>query len=172
MNFDGASSWEGSRVGVLFVSPSCNKTILFSFRLHFEIDSTNNVCEYEALVLGLEIARKLKIKHLVVYGDVELIIKHVKQIYQEKHPRMRAYKKCVWNLIENFFLFFCIHSIPRIHNQQAKSLAVSSSGFRPPTVPKPKYQIEIRHRLSIPDNVKHWHVFGDDQQIKQFLEMI
>jgi hypothetical protein len=33
MYFDGASSWEGSGVGVLFVSPSGNKTIPFSFRL-------------------------------------------------------------------------------------------------------------------------------------------
>jgi hypothetical protein len=30
------------------------------------------VCDYEALVLGLEAARKLKIKHLIVYGDVDV----------------------------------------------------------------------------------------------------
>jgi hypothetical protein len=71
------------------------------------------------LVLGLETDRKLKIKHLVVYGDVELIVKQIKQIYQEKHPRMRAYKNCVWDLIENFFLSFNIHAIPEfIINKQ------------------------------------------------------
>jgi len=32
--------------------------------------------------------------------------------------------------------------------------------------------VEIRHRPSIPDNVKHWQVFEDDQQIKRFLELI
>jgi hypothetical protein len=30
------------------------------------------------LVIGLEIDRKMKIKHLVVYGDVELIVNSLK----------------------------------------------------------------------------------------------
>jgi ribonuclease HI len=53
MYFDGASSWEGVGVGILLISPS-GKFFPFSFRLQFETNSTNNVCEYEALVLGLE----------------------------------------------------------------------------------------------------------------------
>jgi ribonuclease HI len=47
--------------------------------LQWEIDYTNNVCEYEALVLELEAARKLKIENIIVYGDVELIVKQIKQ---------------------------------------------------------------------------------------------
>jgi hypothetical protein len=89
MYFDGATSWEGYGVDILFVSSSGDKIILFYFRLQFETNSTNNVCEYEALVISLETTRKLKIKHLVVYGDVELIVKQIKQIYQAKHPRIR-----------------------------------------------------------------------------------
>jgi ribonuclease HI len=77
------------------------------------------VYEYESLVRGLETIRKLKIKHLVVYGDVELIFKQVKKIYQAKHPRMRSYRNCVWDLIENLFLSFNIN--PIIHNQQLDS---------------------------------------------------
>jgi hypothetical protein len=30
----------------------------------------------------------------------------------------------------------------------------------------------MRHRPSIPNNVQHWQVFEDDEQIKQFLEMV
>lgn len=33
-----------------------------------------------------------------------------------------------------------------------------------------KYEINVRHRPSIPDNTKHWKVFKDDQQIIRFLE--
>jgi hypothetical protein len=66
---------------------------------------------------------------------------------------MKAYINCVWDLIENFFLSFNIHSIPIIHNKQADSLAVASSSFIPPSVLKLKYEIEIRHKPSIPDNV-------------------
>lgn len=48
--FDGASSKDGARAGVLLISPS-GKTFKFSFTLLFPC--TNNVAEYEALLIGL-----------------------------------------------------------------------------------------------------------------------
>jgi hypothetical protein len=75
MYFDGASSREGAGAGVLFVAPGEEFIIPFSYRLQWDIDYTNNVCEYEALVLGLDAARKLKIENLIVYDDAELIVK-------------------------------------------------------------------------------------------------
>lgn len=30
----------------------------------------------------------------------------------------------------------------------------------------------MRYRPSVPDNIKHWHIFEDDQQIKEFLTML
>jgi ribonuclease HI len=117
MFFDGASSWEGAGVGVLFFSPGYEYVIPFSYRLQWEIDYTNNVFEYEALVFGLEAARKQKIENLIVYGDAELIVKQIMQQYQEKHPRLRSYRNCAWDLIENFFSSFNIHNIPRMENQ-------------------------------------------------------
>jgi ribonuclease HI len=75
MYFDGASSCGGEGAGVLFVSPGDEFIIPFSYRLQWDIDYTNNVCEYEALVLGLEATRKLNIKNLEVYGNAELIVK-------------------------------------------------------------------------------------------------
>ena len=78
-----------------FVALEDEFIIPFSDRLQWDIDYTNNVCEYEALVLGLEAARKLKIKNLEVYGDAELIIKQIKHQYQDKHPRLRSYRNCV-----------------------------------------------------------------------------
>ena len=50
MNFDGAASKEGVGVGVL-IKPPMGEPKLFSYKLHFKC--TNNVAEYEALVLGL-----------------------------------------------------------------------------------------------------------------------
>jgi ribonuclease HI len=153
MFFDGVSSYEG---GVLFVAPGDEYIIYFSYRLQWEVDYTNNVCEYEALVLGLKAARKLKIKHLIFYGDVEIIVKQIKQQYQAKHLRLRSYRNCAWGLIENFFSSFNIQSIPTMKNQQVDSLAKDVATFIPPTVLKLKYHIEMRHRPSIPNNVQHW----------------
>jgi ribonuclease HI len=150
MFFDGASSCEGVGARVLFVAPGNKYVIHFSYRLQWVVYYTNNACEYEALVLGLEAARKLKIEHLIVYGDAELIVKQVKQQYQTKHPRLRSYRNCAWDLIENFFKSFNIHSIPRMHNQQVDSLAKVVVTFIPPMVLNLKYHIEMRHRPSIP----------------------
>jgi ribonuclease HI len=55
MFFDRASSSEGVGARVVFVSP-CQETISLSYKIEFE--TTNNVAEYEALVLGLRAAKK------------------------------------------------------------------------------------------------------------------
>jgi hypothetical protein len=56
MFFDGASSYLGAGAGVILIAPDDQFVIPFSYRLQWYIDCTNNVCEYEALVLGLEAA--------------------------------------------------------------------------------------------------------------------
>jgi hypothetical protein len=58
MFFDGACSKESARAGVVFSSPS-KETIHFSFKLDFKV--TNNIEEYEALVLGLNAAKDMNI---------------------------------------------------------------------------------------------------------------
>jgi ribonuclease HI len=152
--FDGASSCEGAGVGVLFVAPENEFIVPFSYRLQWDIDYTNNICEYEALVLGLEATKKINIKNLEVYGDAELIAKQVNWQYQAKHPRQRSYRNCAWDLMENLFSSVKVHFILRAENQQADSLAKEASTFTPPTTFKLKYHIEVRHRPSIPNNIK------------------
>jgi hypothetical protein len=76
----------------------------------------------------------------------------------------------VWDLIENFFSAFNISFIPREKNALADSLAISASFFRIPLPPKRKYDVEIKYRPVVLDNVKHWKVFKDDLEIKNFLQ--
>jgi ribonuclease HI len=75
MFFDGASTYFGAGAGLLFVVLGEKCVIPFSYRLQWNIEHTNNVCEYEALVLGLEYSRRMKIKNLEVFGDAELLMK-------------------------------------------------------------------------------------------------
>jgi ribonuclease HI len=103
MFFDGASSSIGAGAGVVFISPS-QETISLSYKMEFEV--TNNVAEYEALVLGLRAAKEMEIREIVVFGDAELIVQQVKSIYQAKHPRLKNYRNEVWDLVDNFFLGF------------------------------------------------------------------
>jgi ribonuclease HI len=46
--------------------------ISLSYKLYFE--ATNNVEEYEALVLGLRVAKDMGIEEISVFGDIELIV--------------------------------------------------------------------------------------------------
>jgi ribonuclease HI len=92
-------SKEGAGVGV-WISPPKVGTKLYSYKLTF--DYTNNMAEYEALILGLRVLKELGAKRIAVHGDSKLIINQVKGIYQSKHPRLRAYKNLVLDLLEEF----------------------------------------------------------------------
>jgi hypothetical protein len=71
-----------------------------------------------------------------------------------------------------FFLAFNISFIPREKNSMDDSLAVSTSNFRVPLPPKLRYDVGVKFRPSIPNNVKQWKVFEDDLEIKIFLETV
>jgi ribonuclease HI len=66
MYFDGSLMKIGAGAGLLFISPlEVHKR--YVIRLHFA--ASNNVTEYEALVVGLRIIVELGVRHLDVRGD-------------------------------------------------------------------------------------------------------
>jgi hypothetical protein len=130
------------------------------------------VAKYESLVLGLRATKDMRIEELSVFGDEELIVHQIKIIYQAKHPRLKTYRNKVWDLFNNFFLAFNISFIPREENTMDDSLVVSTRHFRVPLPPKLKYDVEVKYRPYVPDNVKHWKVFEDDLELKTFLEYV
>jgi ribonuclease HI len=97
----------------------------------------------------------MAIDSLEIFGDSKLIINQVKKIYQAKQPRLKQSKNEVWDLVDNFFLAFNISFILREENQKEDSLALAASTFKPPIGSNIKYQVEVRHRTTIPDNIKH-----------------
>ena len=71
MYFDGASNVLGHGIGAILISPE-GEYCPFTARLNF--DCTNNVAEYEACIMGLQVAIDKKMKNLKVYGDSALVI--------------------------------------------------------------------------------------------------
>ena len=126
--------------------------------------------EYEALVLSMRAAKKMGIKELAVFGDVELIIQQVRSTYRANNPQLRNYRNEVWDLIDNFFFAFNISFIPRGENASADYLSISASLLNIPLPPMVKTKVKIKYRPSVPDNVKHWKVFEDDQEIEKFIQ--
>jgi ribonuclease HI len=66
MNFYGATSKEGARVGAWIIPPRTGSKV-FSYKISF--DCTNNMVEYEALILGLNTLKELGAKIILVNGD-------------------------------------------------------------------------------------------------------
>ena len=71
MTLIGVVSREGEGVCV-WINPSKLATKLCYYKLAFEC--SNNMAEYEALVLGLKNFKEMGVRRIVVHGDYELII--------------------------------------------------------------------------------------------------
>ena len=82
--FDGASR-VGSKgkivagVGVVFVSPD-DHVLPRAFSLMEPC--SNNVTEYNTLLIGFRLAQQTGVKYLVAYGDYKLIINQIKGEYE------------------------------------------------------------------------------------------
>ena len=92
MYFDGATNQNGSGIGVLLISPK-GTHIPFSGRLNFP--ATNNATEYEACIMGLQVALGLGVKEFEVYGDLALIISQIQNKWKIKEERPIPYHECL-----------------------------------------------------------------------------
>ena len=58
---DGASNENGAGAGVILVSPEDHR---IHSALRFKFDASNNEAEYKALLVGLRIARELRVEDI------------------------------------------------------------------------------------------------------------
>ena len=71
MYSDGASIQSSAGTGIVLISPS-KENIHLSYKLYFK--TTNNVEEYEALLLWVKAAKEMGIMCVKIFGDADLII--------------------------------------------------------------------------------------------------
>ncbi|GKV26785.1 hypothetical protein SLEP1_g36020 [Rubroshorea leprosula] len=120
---DGASSSKGSRAGALLIGPEGYRS---EHALKFNFDATNNMAEYEALLLGLQLALELKINVIQVYNDSQLVVNQINSICEVIDPVMVKYAVLVAEL-KCKFQKFCLSKIPQTENEQADSLSKFAS---------------------------------------------
>ena len=138
MYFDSSVSKAGAGACVYIISPT-KDTKTYSYKLVFEC--SNNVAEYEALLLGLNALKDLGAKGVQIFGDSELVVNQVHDIYQTKHPRIRAYQNEVWDMFKNFFIEHMVQVIPRDENVVEDSLTTAVGKLEAPTVRKKKHKV-------------------------------
>jgi len=99
LDFDGSVNRLGVGAGVWIHNMENNHSEDHAFILNFKC--TNNLEEYEALILGLQIFRKLGAKRVSIMGDSKLIIKQIKGEYSVNNPKLSQYKEIVLDLIKD-----------------------------------------------------------------------
>jgi len=109
MNFDGAFSRTRKGVGIILQAPN-GKILRFPYILKF--DATNNVDEYETLLLGLELCKDRGIKCLNIKGDSDLVIQQLKGKFSCKSERLKGYRNTIWDLMNDLDAMNLI-AIPR-----------------------------------------------------------
>lgn len=83
---------------------------------------TNNIAEYQALIIGLEEASKRGFNHLHIQLDSELLAKQINGSYRVKNPNLKNLMTEVRNLLATFESYRVEH-IKRSGNTLADRLA-------------------------------------------------
>ncbi|XP_026399129.1 uncharacterized protein LOC113294980 [Papaver somniferum] len=90
MFFDGSSYGSVGGAGVVFEDPR-GELLSYSFKLNFPC--SNNVAEYEALILGLQMAKELNLGGAEVKGDSRLVTNQVNVEFHVKEPHLAPYRE-------------------------------------------------------------------------------
>jgi ribonuclease HI len=88
IEFDGGSRGNPGPAGIGVVLRAKDRTPLVTLG-RFIGRATNNVAEYRALITGLEKARELGAKKILIRGDSELVIKQMLGEYRVKNADLR-----------------------------------------------------------------------------------
>jgi ribonuclease HI len=116
-------SWEtfGAGAAAVLVAPSKVKTCYVA---KLDFSCTNNIAEYEALLLGLQKLREMGIKRAILKTDSQVISGHVDKSSKARDPKLERYLDTVQRL-EASFEGFSVKNIPRGENKHADLLAKS-----------------------------------------------
>ena len=99
---DGASNKNGSGARVVLRTPEgvdLVRAVAFKFK------ASNNEAEYEALILGIQLAKICGASKLVAHCDSQLVIGQVFGDFEVKEDRMRSYRSLVVRMMAKFQSF-------------------------------------------------------------------
>ncbi|XP_051132475.1 uncharacterized protein LOC127252363 [Andrographis paniculata] len=162
MYFDGSSHKNGAGAGVIFVT-SQGEVLPYSFALKEKC--SNNVAEYQALILGLKMAVDIKQRQLQVYGDSKLVVNQITGEFEVKKPELMPYLKYAKALIE-LLGDVSIEYVPRKENGQADALAKLAS-----TLSIPDQQVYIPIRKVWVDSCKYEEEECVEKEVNHLIEV-
>jgi ribonuclease HI len=129
---DGAWCHAGAGAAAIITSPTGIK-YRYAARLSFALESdrcTNNIAEYEAIILGLRKLRALGVTTCIVRTDSKVVAGQVEKEYSTKDPALMQYLTVVRNL-ERQFKGFTLQHVDRARNEEADTLVKQRPRARP-----------------------------------------
>ncbi|XP_071695115.1 uncharacterized protein [Rutidosis leptorrhynchoides] len=116
---DGASCTEVTGASLVLANPSSEE---HTYALRFNFDVTNNEAEYEALLAGLNIARKMNITKLRAFTDSQLVANQFNGSFEAHDSSIQKYLQLLKELAERFE-HFELAQVPRSQNKKADALS-------------------------------------------------
>ena len=89
---DGTANAQGSGAGLILISPD---RIDVEYTLRFGFQASNNEAEYEAVIVGLNLAHSMEADQLELSSDFQLVVKQIEDSYEAKGEKMILYLKNV-----------------------------------------------------------------------------
>ncbi|XP_075098071.1 uncharacterized protein LOC142175383 [Nicotiana tabacum] len=121
--FDRAVNIKGVGIGTILVSPTGQH---YPATARLRLFYTNNTSEYEACIMGLNMAINLNVHELLVMGDSDLLIWQAQGDWETRDIKLIPYRQCVEDLSKRFKSIE-FRYIPRFLNELADALATLSS---------------------------------------------
>jgi ribonuclease HI len=116
---DGSWGTFNAGASTILISPSKIRTC-YATRLEF--NCTNNIAEYEALLLGLRKLKAMGVRRAVLKSDSQVITGHIDKSSKARDLKLEKYLETVRRM-EASFEGFSIKNIPRGENEHADLLA-------------------------------------------------
>jgi ribonuclease HI len=105
-------------------------------------DTTNNIAEYTALVRGLERARELSGRRLVIHSDSELMVRQMNGAYKVKHPGILELHRRAQELVRQFESVQIRH-VRREANSEADRLCNEALDNPMPELPRSASPVRV-----------------------------
>ena len=118
---DGASRGNPGQAGCGAAIIDENGTVVKELSRHLG-QATNNVAEYEALLMGLEALLQLGRKTIIVQSDSELLVRQLNDQYRVKDEKLKVLFQRAMTLLRQFDSYRILH-VRREMNKLADRLA-------------------------------------------------
>jgi ribonuclease HI len=122
------------------------------------------VAEYNALLIGMQLAEEIGVKYLEAYGDSQLIVNQVRGEYEVRNEDLIPYHKVAVKLAEKFKDIFLDH-VPRRQNAHADALASLVASLAVPARATEKVLVASRDLYCPKFSLQKIENIADDKEI-------